>query len=85
MNAFPRRPWLRWGAGAVILILVIGVVLYVFWGQLLPSAGEVVNIVRTRSAPAGTLTIDRNPAAPRVVTAAPTLQGPATGDRKSVV
>jgi alcohol dehydrogenase (cytochrome c) len=80
VNALPRRQWLRWGAGSVILILVIGIVLYVFWGRLLPIAGDVVNIYRTRSAPAGTLIIDRNPAAPRVVAAAPMLQGPATGN-----
>jgi alcohol dehydrogenase (cytochrome c) len=80
VNAPPRHRRLRWGAESVILILVIAVVLYVSWGWLLPIAGEVVNIYRTSSAPAGTLIIDRNPAAPRVVTAGPMLQGPATGN-----
>ena len=66
------------GAG-VLGGVVVGVLTFIFWGQIVPIAGLAFNYVKYLGAPAGTISTEINPSAPPTAPAAASV-GRAEGD-----
>jgi len=65
-------------ATALVVVAVVAGMLYVFWNQVIPVAGLLVNYFRSSEEPAGTLTIETAPSAQGAApaTAAPSSPAP---------